>query len=244
MIMTAVVTGGTRGIGLAVVKKLIECGYYCIAVSRKETDGIKALCDEGKAEFFACDIGSASDRQALSAFLSEKGTVDLLVNCAGVAPKVRHDMLEMTEEEFDYVLNINQKGTFFVSQTAANIMKNQRSGRIVFISSLSSYTASPERAQYCISKASISMYTKLFAARMAEYGVSVFEVSPGIIETDMTACVKEKYDRLISEGLTPVDRIGQPEDVALAVSAVAEGKLDFCTGTVIQADGGFSVRRL
>lgn len=242
--MIAVVTGGTRGIGLGVVKKLVSDGYFCIAVSRNETDEIKTLCLSGKAEFFACDIGKSEDRQALAHFLSEKESVDLLVNCAGVAPKVRHDMLEMTEEEFDYVLNINQKGTFFVSQAVSNIMKKQHGGRIVFISSLSSYTASPERAQYCISKASVSMYTKLFAARMAEYGTSVFEVSPGIIETDMTSCVKEKYETLIDGGLTPVRRMGQPEDIANAVSALASGNFDFCTGTVIAADGGFSVRRL
>lgn len=242
--MIAVVTGGTRGIGLAVVKKLVADGYYCIAVSRNETPEIAELREKGLADFYSCDIGNTDDRAGLAEHLEKLKDIDLLANCAGVAPKVRHDMLDMTEEEFDYVLGINQKGTFFVSQNVANIMKENRAGRIIFISSLSSYTASPERAQYCISKASISMYTKLFAARMAEFGVSVFEVSPGIIETDMTACVKEKYDRLIADGLTPVGRIGQPEDVALAVSALASGSFDFCTGTVVNADGGFSVRRL
>lgn len=242
--MLAVVTGGTRGIGLGVVRKLVDDGYFCIAVSRNETDEIKTLVSANKAEFFACDIGSGESRAELCSYLHTKGKIDLLVNCAGVAPKVRHDMLEMSEDEFDFVLDINQKGTFFVTQAVANIMKSQMSGRIIFISSVSSYTASPERAQYCISKASISMYTKLYAARMAEYNVSVFEVSPGIIETDMTACVKEKYDNLIENGLTPIKRIGQPEDIANAVSALAGGKFDFCTGTVIQADGGFSVRRL
>lgn len=242
--MYAVVTGGSRGIGLAVVKELIGMGYKCLIVARKATEEAERLVTEGKADFIACDIGSAESREALKEKVLSVGKVDLLVNCAGVAPKVRRDMLEITEEEFDFVLDINQKGTFFVSQCIANIMKEQESGRIVFISSLSSYTASPERAQYCISKASISMYTKLFAARMAEYGVSVFEVSPGIIETDMTACVKDKYDRLIENGLTPIDRMGIPEDVAKAVGCAASGSLDFCTGTVIQADGGFSVRRL
>ena len=176
--------------------------------------------------------------------MEQQEKIDLLVNCAGVAPKVRQDMLQINEEDFDYVLNINQKGTFFVSQAAANIMKEQNSGRIVFISSLSSYTASVERAEYCISKASISMYTKLFAARLAEFGIGVFEVSPGVIETDMTKCVKGKYETLIDGGLTPIKRMGEPDDVACAVEAAASGKLDFCTGTVIHADGGFSVRRL
>lgn len=240
----AVVTGGNRGIGLAVVKRLVSCGYYCLVAARSETEEIKSLAQDGKAEFFACDISDKASREALKIRLEQEEKIDLLVNCAGVAPKVRRDMLEISEEDFDYVLDINQKGTFFVSQIAANIMKNQHSGRIVFISSLSSYTASVERAEYCISKASISMYTKLFAARLAEYGISVFEVSPGIIETDMTKCVKGKYEALIDGGLTPVKRMGQPDDVAAAVEAAASGKLDFCTGTVINADGGFSVRRL
>lgn len=242
--MYAVVTGGSRGIGLGIVKELVSRGYFCLVAARNCTEETEALKAAGKVDFIPCDIGSAESRQGLAEYLQSVKQIDLLVNCAGVAPKVRRDMLEMTEEEFDFVLDINQKGTFFISQMVANRMRGQGSGRIVFISSLSAYTASPERAQYCISKASIAMFTKLFAARMAEYGVSVFEVSPGIIETDMTACVKEKYDTLIADGLTPVNRIGQPEDVAKAVGCVASGNLDFCTGTVIQADGGFSVRRL
>ena len=242
--MFAVVTGGNRGIGLAIVKRLVLAGYKCLVAARSETDEVRSLVNEGKAEFVACDISDKASREALKARMEKEEKIDLLVNCAGVAPKVRRDMLEISEDDFDYVLDINQKGTFFVSQAAANIMKEQKSGRIVFISSLSSYTASVERAEYCISKASIAMYTKLFAARMAEYGVSVFEVSPGIIETDMTKCVKGKYDALIDGGLTPIKRMGQPDDVAAAVEAAASGRLDFCTGTVINADGGFSVRRL
>ena len=242
--MTALVTGGSRGIGLAVVKELINLGYKCLVAARTETEEIRQLVLQGKAEFIVCDISSAEHRNALKERIEKEEKLDLLVNCAGVAPKIRKDMLEITEEDFDYVLGINQKGTFFVSQLAANKMKTQGSGRIVFISSLSSYTASVERAEYCISKASISMYTKLFAARLAEYGISVFEVSPGIIETDMTKCVKGKYEKLIDEGLTPVKRMGQPEDVAKAVACAGGGSLDFCTGTVINADGGFSVRRL
>lgn len=242
--MYAVVTGGNRGIGLGIVKRLNESGYKCLIAARHESAEVEVLVKEGKAEFIECDISSADSRVCLKEYLEKAGKIDLLVNCAGVAPKVRKDMLTITEEDFDYVLNINQKGTFFVAQAVANIMKEQGSGRIVFISSVSSYTASVERAEYCISKASISMYTKLFAARLAEYGVGVFEVAPGIIETDMTKCVKEKYENLIAGGLTPIQRMGQPSDVADAVGAVADGCLDFCTGTVLNADGGFSVRRL
>ena len=242
--MYAVVTGGNRGIGLGIVKRLIQSGYICLVAARHSSSDVDALVKEGKAEFIECDISSPDSRAKLREYLEKKERLDLLVNCAGVAPKVRKDMLTISEEDFDYVLDINQKGTFFVSQLAANIMKEQKSGRIVFISSLSSYTASVERAEYCISKASISMYTKLFAARLAEYGVGVFEVAPGIIETDMTKCVREKYENLIAGGLTPIPRMGKPADVANAVGAVADGCLDFCTGTVINADGGFSVRRL
>ncbi len=242
--MYAVVTGGSRGIGFAVVKKLTACGYRCLIAARSLSQEAEAMVKSGEADYIPCDISDESARENLKEYLEAKGSIDLLVNCAGVAPKVRRDMLEISPEDFDYVLNINQKGTFFVSQLAANLMRKNKSGRIIFISSLSSYTASVERAEYCISKASISMFTKLFAARLAEDGISVFEVSPGIIETDMTKCVKGKYETLIDAGLTPIKRMGQPDDVASAVEAAASGKLDFCTGTVINADGGFSVRRL
>lgn len=242
--MYAVITGGSRGIGLAVAKKLAANGYFCLIAARNRTPEALELTASGKADFISCDISDKEDRLRLAEEMKKHGGIDLLVNCAGVAPKVRRDMLDITEEDFDQVLDINQKGTFFVSQAAARIMREKQSGRIVFISSISSYTASVERAEYCVSKASISMYTKLFAARLAEYGVSVFEVSPGIIETDMTAGVKDKYLDLIASGLTPIKRMGQPEDVANAVFACAGGGLDFCTGAVIPADGGFSVRRL
>lgn len=240
----AVVTGGSRGIGLAVARRLTDMGYFCLIAARRPTAEALELVASGKAEFLSCDISDKADRLRLRDAMEKNGGVGLAVMCAGVAPKVRRDMLEITEEDFDAVLDINQKGTFFTAQAAANIMREKRRGRIVFISSVSSYTASVERAEYCVSKASISMFTKLFAARLAEYGISVFEVSPGIIETDMTAVVKDKYVRLIDAGLTPVKRMGQPADVADAVAACAGGELDFCTGTVINADGGFSVRRL
>lgn len=241
---TALITGGSRGIGLAVVKAILNENYDCIIVSRNISDEVVELEKSGHVSFIKADISSSVDRELIKHKIFSLEKLDLLVNCAGVAPKVRKDMLEITEEDFDFVLDINQKGTFFISQAAATKMIQQNSGRIVFITSLSSYTASVERAEYCISKASISMFTKLFAARLAECGVYVFEVSPGIIETDMTKCVKEKYDKLISDGITPVRRMGQPEDVARAVLCCASGNLDFCTGSVINVDGGFSVRRL
>ena len=167
-----------------------------------------------------------------------------------MAPLARADILEATEESFERVLNINLKGPYFLTQSIANWMIEQkkrfpdRAFRIINISSISAYTSSPSRGEYCVSKAGISMMTALYADRLAEYGIVVFEVRPGIIATDMTSTVKEKYDKLIAEGLTPIKRWGEPEDVGKAVAAIAEGRLDFCTGQVINVDGGFHLRRL
>ena len=175
----------------------------------------------------------------------------MLVNNAGVACAVRLDILETTEESFERLMRINLEGTFFMCQTAANKMiELKKQGvedytpRIVNISSMSAYTSSVSRGEYCISKAGISMTTKLFADRLAEEGIPVFEVRPGIIMTDMTAVVKEKYEKLIAEGVTPIRRFGQPEDVARCVMAACSGLLDFGTGTVLNADGGFHIQRL
>ena len=201
---------------------------------------------------FKCDISKAEDRVALASFVLEKyGRIDLLVNNAGVACKVRLDVLETTEESFDRVVGINTKGTFFMCQTFANVMIECQSRgledycpRIVNIASNSSYTSSTSRGEYCISKAGVSMTTLLFADKLAEYGIPVFEVRPGIIKTPMTEVVSAKYDKLIEEGITPIKRWGTPEDVANCVIAAASGLLDFGTGTVLNADGGFHIRRL
>jgi 3-oxoacyl-[acyl-carrier protein] reductase len=188
--------------------------------------------------------------QILELAKAKFGRCDILVNNAGTAPLKRMDLLEATEESFDRVLGINLKGPYFLTQIVANWMIEQRQQdpqrplRIVNIGSISAYTSSPSRGEYCISKAGIAMMTKLYADRLAEYDIGVFEISPGIIETDMTRAVKEKYDRLIAEGLTPIRRWGQPDDVAKAVGAIAEGRLDFSTGSVINVDGGFHLRRL
>ena len=245
--MVAVVTGGSRGIGKAIAEELLKIGYSVVITARNKSGEAEELEKEydGKVFFVPCDISKDEDRKNLFSFVD--GTfskLDLLVNNAGVAPRERNDILEITPEDFDYLTDINLKGTFFVTQGLAPLLMKNEKSRIVNISSMSAYTASVNRGEYCISKAGIGMITKLFAARLAEYGVSVIEIRPGIIETDMTSKVKEKYEKLIAEGITPIKRMGQPLDVAKCVASVAEGNFDFCTGTVIDCDGGFNVRRL
>ncbi|MHC4474323.1 MAG: 3-ketoacyl-ACP reductase [Planctomycetota bacterium] len=259
----AIVTGASRGIGKAIAKELASLGYDLVLSyfdldsqggpddsrareTQKEIEQLGAKC-----EILRSDVSNAEDRKQLVELAKTKfGRCDLLVNNAGVAPAKRKDILEATEESFDRVMGINLKGPYFLTQLAANWMIEQReqhpdrSFRIVNISSLSAYTSSPARGEYCVSKASVSMMTKLYADRLAEYEIGVYEIRPGIIATDMTAVVKDKYDKLIADGLTPIKRWGQPEDVAEAVSAIAEGRLDFATGQVINVDGGFHIRRL
>lgn len=240
----AVVTGAYQGIGKGIADGLKAAGYTVVYSDVHPTMAGEIYCK--------CDISKAEDRRALADFVIEKyGRVDLLVNNAGVACKVRLDILETTEESFDRVVGINTKGTFFMCQTFANEMiaclskdLPEYTPRIVNIASNSSYTSSTSRGEYCISKAGVSMTTTLFADKLAEYGIPVFEVRPGIIKTPMTDVVSAKYDKLISEGITPIKRWGTPEDVANCVIAAASGLLDFGTGTVLNADGGFHIRRL
>jgi len=239
MMKIAVVTGSARGIGYAIAKALEKVGYTCVY-----SDLSSQL--EGVEHYVKCDISSDDDRKALVDAVYEKfGRVDMLVNNAGVAPETRMDILETTCESFQRLMSINLEGTFFMSQLFANRMIKQVPpyGKIVNISSVSSYASSVMRGEYCISKAGVSMVTKLFAHRLAEYGIGVFEIQPGIILTDMTATVKEKYEKLIEEGLTPIQRFGTPGDVAECVLAIADGHLDFTTGQVLNADGGFHLRR-
>ncbi|MGI6265363.1 MAG: 3-ketoacyl-ACP reductase [Acutalibacteraceae bacterium] len=253
----AIVTGSARGIGYATGRTLAENGYLVvfsdIAPEKEKADFLADLKKDGlAADYIRCDISRAEDRQRLVDTVIERyGRLDLHVNNAGVAPSVRLDILETTEESFDRLMRINLKGTFFMCQTVARAMiALQEKGiddyqpRIVNIASMSSYTSSTNRGEYCISKAGISMVTKLFADKLAENGIGVFEVRPGIIMTDMTKTVTEKYQKLIDEGVTPIKRFGQPQDVANCVLAAASGLLDFATGQVLNADGGFHIRRL
>jgi len=243
---TAVVTGSSRGIGRCIAENLEKAGYNAVYADisfAEETETKTSICVK-------CDISDPESRQRLLEKTIEKfGRVDMLVNNAGVAPAVRLDILETTTESFERLIRINLEGTFFMSQLFANQMIKQQKDspepcRIINIASMSSYTSSTSRGEYCISKAGVSMVTKLFADRLAEYGIGVFEIRPGIILTDMTAVVKEKYEKMIADGLTPIKRFGQPDDIADVVMAVAGGNFDFCTGQVFNADGGFHIRRL
>lgn len=241
----ALVTGVASGIGLACAKKLLSQGVAVVGMSRRP-----AMAEELGADFVyvSGDVSSKEDRDRfVDTALDNFNHIDILVNVAGVAPKVRADLLEMTEESYDYVMGINTKGTLFLTQRVANEMiKNEGAakGAIVNISSMSAYTSSVNRGEYCISKAGASMITTLFADRLAEYGIMVNEVRPGIIATDMTSKVQGKYDKLIEGGLLPIQRWGTPEDIASAVYALCDGSLPYMTGQSINVDGGFHIRRL
>jgi NAD(P)-dependent dehydrogenase (short-subunit alcohol dehydrogenase family) len=257
----ALVTGASRGIGRAIAIELGRVGYDVLinyrtnaAEAERALEFVKAAATgNARVELYAADVANEDDRRRLVAHTREVfGRVDLLVNNAGIAPEQRVDLLQTSGESFDRLLNVNLKGPFFLSQLVANWMIEQKQSSaisdyapaIVNIGSVSAYAASPERAEYCVSKAGLAMMTKLFAARLASEGINVYEIRPGIITTDMTAKVKEKYDQRIADGLTPISRWGTPEDVGRAVAAIATGSFPFSTGEVINVDGGFHLRRL
>jgi NAD(P)-dependent dehydrogenase (short-subunit alcohol dehydrogenase family) len=241
---TAIVTGGSRGIGRAIATELAKT-HQVIATYRGRRDAAELLRDETGCEIFPCEIGSREDRAALLAFARERWQkLDLLVNNAGMAPRERRDLLETTEESFDELIATNLKGPHFLTQQAARWMVERGEGRIVFVTSISSYTASVNRGEYCISKAGLSMTVALYAQRLAECGIQVFEIRPGIIRTEMIAKVEKAYDEKIAGGLLPQRRMGEASDVAKAVRAVADGLLDYSTGQVLNVDGGFSLRSL
>ena len=238
----ALVTGVAGGIGFATAELLLKNGVAVVGM-----DVIPAMPQELNGEFtyFQGDLSNKESRENyVKTAMDKYGKIDILVNVAGVAPKVRNDILEMTEESYDFVMNINTKGTLFLTQLVANIMKENKSGSIVNISSMSGYTSSVSRGEYCISKAGVSMITTLFADRLAEYGITVNEIRPGIISTGMTEKVKAKYDTLIDGGLLPIKRWGQPEDIASAVWTLCNGSLPYVTGQSVDVDGGFHIRRL
>ncbi len=253
---TALVTGSSRGIGRAIAIDLAQNGWDIVLNYRADEEAAQetaqAIVEAGaSALLIQADVGQIDQHAPLlERIRTEYGRLDLLVNNAGMGPRQRVDILKVSQASYDEVLAVNLKGPFFLTQAVAEwMLKLIQSdaipgAKIINIGSISAYTASIERSEYCISKAGLGMLTALFAARLADHSIQVYEIRPGIIETEMTQRAKGKYDRLIGEGLTPIRRWGQPEDVARAVTAVAAGALAFSTGEVINVDGGFHLKRL
>ena len=254
---TAIITGSSRGIGRGIALALAQQGWGLVVHYRSNTQAAEQTRKEiedlgGAAITLQADMADLSSFPHLVAAAEDRfGRIDMLVNNAGIGPRVRTDMLELGTESYDQVMHTNLKGPFFLTQLVANKMIKQvtekiiERPKIVNISSISAYTSSPERAEYCLSKAGVGMMTALWADRLAEYGINVYEIRPGIIKTDLTAGVKEKYDRLILEqGITPIRRWGLPEDIGKAVAAIGQDLLPFSTGEVINVDGGFHLSRL
>lgn len=249
----ALVTGGSRGIGRGICVELAKVGYaIAINYQGNELAARETQSLLGDTESIVCqgDVSQAEDRQGLIRSVLEKwGRLDALINNAGITSLGRRDILDATEESWDQVLGVNLKGPFFLCQLAANTMlMSLKQGMadyrpcIINISSVSAYALSTNRGDYCVSKAGLGMVTQLFALRLAEAGIRVYEVRPGIVESDMTAGGREKYTHLIAEGLTPIRRWGTPEDVGKAVAALAQGAIPFSTGDVLNVDGGFHLR--
>lgn len=253
----ALVTGGSRGIGRGIALSLADAGFDVVVNYVRNAAAAREVAGEvdsrgGRAAPVQADVSAAADRrrlvdEAYSAF----GRIDLLVSNAGVAPEVRADILEAGEESFDRLIATNLKGPYFLIQRVANRMIEQvdagvvANPKIVIVSSMSAYTASVDRGDYCVAKAGLSMVTRLYAARLAGHGINVYEVRPGIVDTDMTGAVKEKYDRLIfTDAVTPIRRWGRPDDVGRVVAAIARDALPYSTGQVIDVDGGFHLRTL
>ncbi len=252
----ALVTGGSRGIGRGICLALAHEGFTVLVNYLKDMAAAEKTCDliekaGGSAELCQADVSLKEHRDLLLDFCMENlGRLDVLVNNAGIPTAKRVDLLQATEASYDQILDTNLKSVFFLSQAAARLMIGQIEGKsiptatIVNISSISAYAVNPNRGDYCISKAGVSMVTRLFAMRLATHGINVYEVRPGMIATDMTAPVKDRYDKLIADGLTPIRRWGQPEDVGRAVAMLARGDLAFTTGSAIDVDGGFHMRSM
>ena len=256
MSRVALITGGARGIGYGISESLAREGFDLVVCGQRDAASVReqmgALEGLGvKVHYVSADVSDAAARDRLLESTRERfGRLDLLVNNAGVAPKVRADILETSPESYDWVMDVNLRGPFFLTQAVANWMLRQReeredfAGSIVFVTSISSTVASTNRVEYCISKAGLSMAAQTWAVRLAEYEIPVFEVRPGVVRTDMTSGVTERYDRLIEEGLMLQRRWGTPGDVGRTVAALARGDLPYSTGQVITVDGGMLIDRL
>ena len=241
----ALVTGGTRGIGLGIARALQQEGFEIAAC------GMRATCEHKDFLYCQCDVSDAGARvRLLDAIRQRLGRLDVLVNNAGIAPKERHDILDATEESFEQVIRTNLQGPYFLTQAVAKWMIEQKKadanfgGCIITISSISATVASVNRGDYCISKAGVAMATQLWAARLGEFEIPVYDVRPGIIRTDMTSTITARYDKLLAEGLAIQRRWGAPEDVGKVVAALARGDMPYSTGAVIMVDGGLTVQRL
>ncbi|MGN0570860.1 MAG: 3-ketoacyl-ACP reductase [Candidatus Fimenecus sp.] len=244
---TAIITGSGKGMGFETAKVLEKSEYNVVLCARHSNQAVADFVGlhPDTAVFVAADISVAADRDRIIAKAVEKfGGVNVLINNAGVAPRERKDMLCLTEADFDYVMDINLKGTYFMTQSVAKLMQKQGGGYIINTGSVSADTVSVNRAEYCISKAGIHMLTKAFAVRLAPENIKVFEIRPGIIDTDMIAAVRENYVALANDGQIPTGRIGTVTDYAKAVLALLTGNLDYATGTVIECGGGMHIKTL
>jgi NAD(P)-dependent dehydrogenase (short-subunit alcohol dehydrogenase family) len=240
----ALVTGGSRGIGRSIVEELSKT-HQVIATYNTNRDAAQAVADGTGAAIVPCHLGDlASISKLVEAVRKQFPPIDLLVNNAGMAPRERRDLLDATPESFDEIIGANLKGPYFLTQQISRAMAERGSGRIVFVGSISSFTASVNRGDYCVAKAGISMAVKLFAARLAAHNIPVFDIQPGIIRTDMIASVAAAYEKRIADGLLPQRRMGEPEDIARTIRSIADGQLDYCTGQVLHVDGGFHLRIL
>jgi len=256
MTKVALITGGTRGIGLGIAEALASEGCHLALCGRRGHDEVQEVIDRLKHHghdvlYAVCDVSNVADHaKLLDDIRAHYGRLDVLVNNAGVAPNERNDLLDATIESYDRVMDINLRGPYFLTQAVANWMVEQRgqdtagSGCIINVTSISSTAASPNRGEYCISKAGLTMATRLWAVRLAEFSIPVYEIRPGIIRTDMTSGVQDKYDRLISEGLTLQPRWGTPSDVGKAAALLVRGDMPYSTGEAIMVDGGLTVDRL
>jgi NAD(P)-dependent dehydrogenase (short-subunit alcohol dehydrogenase family) len=247
------VTGGARGIGAGIVRELAKKGHNVGFCGRAAAETAAPFLEElqkefsGRFAYFQCDVSSAADREKmLDDFIAAFGSIDVLVNNAGVAPENRADLLDMEESSFDRVMGINLKGPFFLTQAVAKRMVANKDGAfkcIINTGSVSADYASINRGEYCLSKAGIAMATKLFSVRLADEGICVYEIRPGVIKSDMTSVVSAKYDKMIAEGLTLQRRWGMPEDIGKAVVMLVDGALAYSTGQVINVDGGLTIER-
>ncbi|MRI00552.1 3-ketoacyl-ACP reductase [Kriegella sp. EG-1] len=249
------ITGGSRGIGFGIAYELAKEGYNVAINGVRDEIHVETVLNQlksfgGNVIYCQGNVAIAKDREAIiSKVLQEYGCINVLVNNAGVGPKERIDLLKTSEESYDRVMGINLKGSFFMTQKVANHMVNSKAvdvnfqAQIINMSSVSATMVSIERGEYCISKSGMSMMTQLFATRLGQYNIPVYELRPGVIETDMTAGVQKKYEKLVTEGLTVEQRMGMPKDVAIAVSALVKGQIPYATGQVLNIDGGLSIPR-